>query len=183
MSVIKKIKEKLGEAKLKGAAVKSPRKKKFVNIAEAKTIGIIFDATSIDHLEILKKYVASLKEKKKIVKAVGFFDQKFTPVNISYSKAEFDFFNLKELTGLQQPSSPYIGTFINEPHDVLLDLNIQNKFPLRSIAIQSMARFKIGINIPENKEIHDLFLSLKPEEGLVKFLEQAEKYLDMIDKG
>lgn len=183
MKVIKNIKEKIGESKLKKASKGNSRKKEFINISAAKTVGIIFDATNVDHLELLKKYVAGLKEKRKTVKVIGFFDQKFTPVNISYSKAEFDFFNLRELTPLRQPASPYIKTFIEAPLDVLIDLNIHNKFPLRSIAIQSMARFKIGIDIPANRKVHDLLLSLVPQQGLVRFLSQVETYLEMINKG
>jgi hypothetical protein len=183
MKAIRKLKDKIGEARLAKVIGKSPRKKEFINIAGAKNIGIIFDATDIDRLEIIKKYVGGLKDRKKVVKVIGYFDQKFTPVNISYSKSEFDFFNQKELSGSNQPSSPYIRTFIDEPMDVLIDLNIYNKFPLRSIAIKSMAKFKIGIDIPENKKVHDLFISLKPEQGLVTFLSQVERYFDMINKG
>lgn len=181
MSILKKIKEKIGELKLKNFSDQSSRKKAFVNFSNARSIGIIFDSTNIENLEILKKYVVNLKEKKKIVKVVGFFNQKYTPVNISYSKAEFDFFNLKELNGLNHPSSPYIQTFVEESMDVLIDLNIENKFSLRSIATQSMARFKIGINIPENQKIHDLLITHNYSDGLSKFLYQAEKYLGMID--
>lgn len=180
MKFFHKIKSLIGEARLKKGSARTDRA--FLNIDQAKTIAVIFDATNIDHLEIVKKYVGKLKERKKNIKAVGFFDMKITPQNISYSKAEFDFFNLKELTGINQPSSPYIQTFIKEPFDILVDLNIQNKFPLRSIMLQSAAKFKVGIDIPENQQTHDLLISVKPEEGLVHFLNQVERYLEMINK-
>lgn len=182
MSFIRKIRDSLGEARLRRKTGSIARKKAFINFAQAKTIAIIFDSTNVDHLELVKKYVSDLKEKKKTVKAIGYFDQKFTPVNISYAKSEFDFFNQKELTRLNQPASPYIRTFIEEPHDVFIDLNIQNKFPLRSIALQSRASFKIGVDIPANQQVHDLLISVKPEEGLVRYLTQVEKYFEMINR-
>jgi hypothetical protein len=182
MSIINKIKNILAEKRLQRLAKNAARKKEFVNLGQARSIAVIFEATNIDHLELVKRFVNTQKEKKKTVKAVGFFDQKFTPSNISYSKAEFDFFNLKELSGTNQPASPYIKTFIEEQHDVFIDLNIHNKFPLRSIAIQSAAKCKVGIDIPENQDVHDLFISVKPEEGLVRFLGQVEHYLEMINK-
>ncbi len=180
--MINRIKNLFAEARLKRKAESAKRRKAFINIAEAKTIAIIFEATNVDYLELVKRFVASLKEKKKIVKVVGFFDQKSNPENLVYSKSDFDFFNAKELTAGNQPSSPYIKTFVGEAHDVLIDLNIHNKFPLRSIALQSVARCKIGIDIPENKSVHDVLISVKPEEGLVRYLGQVERYLDMINK-
>ncbi|MFN6037792.1 MAG: DUF6913 domain-containing protein, partial [Bacteroidota bacterium] len=145
MSFVENIKNYLGELKLKRTLKLSNRKKEFINFDLVKNIGVIFEATNPDDFDEVKKIVQILKEKKKLVKAVGFYDNKLTPENLSYSKSDFDLFNLKELSALREPSSPYIRTFIESPQDVLIDLNLKNKFPLRTIAIQSMALFKIGI--------------------------------------
>lgn len=180
--MIQKIKNYFGELKLRRALQLSERHKEFINFDEAKTIGIIFEATEAEDFDAVKKLVNQLKEKKKIVKAVGFYDQKFTPVNISYSKADFDLFNLKELTPLQEPASPYIRTFIDSTQDVFIDLNLKNKFPLRTVAIQSMASFKIGIDFPANHNVHDLLLKMDPSDGPLRVGQQAIRYLEMINK-
>ena len=180
--MLEKIKNYFGEIKLRRSLKLSERKKEYINFEQVKTIGIIFDATDPDDFEAVKKLVLILKEKKKIVKAVGFYDQKFTPTNISYSKSEFDLFNLKELTPLREPSSPYIRTFMESDQDVFIDLNLKNKFPLRTIAIQSNASFKIGVDIPANHNVHDLFLKMDPTDGPLRVGQQAIRYIEMINK-
>jgi hypothetical protein len=180
--MIKKLKEKLGSIRLNRDLKGQQRSKSFINIQDAKSIGIVFDATNLADLETVKKYVISLKEKGKRVHAIGYFNQKITPANISYPKTEFDFFNDKELTKLNQPASPYIQTFISEIRDIMIDLNIFNKFPLRYIVANSYAKCKIGIERPENKNLHDILISMKPEDGLKNYIVQLDKYLDMINK-
>lgn len=182
MSIIENIKNYFGEMKLRRSMKTVERKKEFINFDQAKNFGIIFEATDSDDFDGVKKLILILKEKKKIVKAVGFYDQKFTPSNLSYSKSEFDLFNLKELTPLREPSSPYIRTFIDNRQDVFIDLNLKNKFPLRTIAIQSNASFKIGIDIQANQAVHDLLLKMNPADGTLRVGQQAIRYLEMINK-
>lgn len=180
--MIRKIKDRLGNIQLNNILAVQVREKAFFGFEDIRSIGIIFDATDPSDLELVKKHVASLKELGKKVHAIGYFDQKVTPQNISYPKTEFDFFNQKELKGLNQPASPYIQTFITEIRDVLLDLNIRNKFPLRYIAATSHARCKIGIDIPENQALHDLFISMSPDVGLNKYMEQLNRYMEMMNR-
>ena len=182
MSFIQNIRFSLSEMRLRKLAESNSRKKIFVNYEDAKSLAIIFDATPDGNLESVKKLVAAWKERRKTVKAIGFFDQKFTPVNISYAKADFDFFNLKELNPLHFPSSPYIRTFADEPYDLLLDLNLHNKFPLRSIAILSRASCKVGINTRENLEIHDLLIAAAKDATVASFISEAERCLRMINR-
>ncbi|MFL5751853.1 MAG: DUF6913 domain-containing protein [Bacteroidia bacterium] len=179
--MIRKIKEHLGNRQLNTILSEQVRRKAFLNYENMRNIGIVFEATDPDEFELVKKYVCSLREQNKKVHAIGFFDQKFTPPDISYPKTEFDLFNTKELKGLNQAASPYIQTFITEIRDVLIDLNIRNKFPLRYIAGTSQARCKIGIDIPENKNLHDVFISISPKEGIEKYLKQVDKYMGMIN--
>jgi hypothetical protein len=181
--MIRKVKDRLGNIQLNRILSVQLRQKAFFNYEDIRNIGVVFEATVPGEFELVKKYILSLREQGKKVHAIGFFDQKFTPENISYPKTEFDLFNAKELKGLSQPASPYIQTFITEIRDVLIDLNIRNKFPLRYIAGTSQARCKIGIDIPDNKNLHDVFISISPNQGIQKYLEQVNKYLGMINRG
>jgi hypothetical protein len=180
--MIRKIKDRLGNAQLNNILSVQVRQKEFFSFEDIRTIGFVFDATDLDEFEMIKKYILSLKDKGKKVHAIGFFDQKYTPQNISYPKTEFDFFNTKELKGFNQPASPYIHTFITEIRDVLIDFNIRNKFPLRYIAATSYAKCKIGIDIPANEKLHDIFISISPSDGMRKYIEQVDKYLMMMNR-
>lgn len=154
----------------------APREKQFIKLPEAKSVGIIFDATSGEDFEIIKKYIQQLKEITKGIHAIGFVDNKITP-NYSYIKTDIDLFNKKELKRLYQPLSPYIKTFIETPRDILIDANVGNKLPLQYIVAASKAKCKVGQHTVGNELFHDVLLNVGPNNGLEFFLQQSLKYL------
>jgi hypothetical protein len=153
-----------------------PRKKEFIKLGDAKSIGIVFDATEKETFETIKKFVARLKEVSKGVHAIGYVDGKITP-NYSYPKTDFDLFNKKELRSFYRPQSPYIKTFIEDEKDILIDANLSGKLPLQYLAVASRAKCKAGIHSAENEPFFDVLLAIKREQGLNFFLEQSLKYL------
>ena len=64
------------------------------NFDKIKTIGILFDATNAEDYEIVKRYVVYLRGHQKKVKVLGYFSTKEIPA-LTYSKLEYDFFQLK----------------------------------------------------------------------------------------
>ncbi|MBK6836488.1 MAG: hypothetical protein IPG89_20400 [Bacteroidetes bacterium] len=180
--MIRRFKESFGEKRLQSALKIHVRQKEFLNIEDVRTVGIVFDATNADDFEIVKNYVNKLKQMGKRVHGIGFYDAKVIPANIYYTKSDFDLFNAKEVKGMGEPESPYIKTFITEIRDILIDVNLSNKFPLRYISAMSYAKCKIGIDIPQNKNIHDMLISVNPSAGMDKYLSQVDFYLQMMNK-
>ncbi len=180
--MIKKIKTILAERQLRKKLSELERQKQFVNIEEARNIGVVFEHTSAEAFEVVKQFVLKLKEQGKRVHAIGYFDQKHPVAHLSYPKTEFDFFNTKETNGLQVPSSPYIQTFMGEVKDLLIDFNFKNKFPLRYIVAHSHAKCKVGLEFPGNLLTHDVLLALPEYPTLTEFIAQVNKYLRMIRK-
>jgi hypothetical protein len=156
-----------------------PRNKQFVKLDDAKTIGILFDATSNDTFETVKKFIEKLKAYTKNVHAIGYVDEKLTP-NYSYIKTDIDLFNKKELTSFYQPQSPYIKTVIEDEKDLLIDINLSRKIPLQFIAASSKAKCKVGMHLPENEPLHDILIATTPQQGLDFYLQQVIKYLETV---
>jgi GTPase SAR1 family protein len=152
-----------------------------MNMEEAKTIGIVFDATDKEDFDLVKKYVTYLKEMKKKVKAIGFFNQKETPP-MAYSKLEYDFFSLKDLSWNNIPNNIYVKNFIEDEYDILLDLNLNDLFPLRYISTLSKARFKAGKKNEKNNSIFDMMIELGKGKNLKFFLKNIDTYLFVINK-
>ena len=175
------IKKLFGNYYLGKEIVGKKRQVSVFNLENAKTIGIIFDSSDPEEFELVKKYVLYLREWKKKVKGIGFFSQKRVP-NLSYSKLDYDFFNLKDLNWWGRPSEKYINIFLADDWDVLIDLNIHDRFPLRYIAAKSKARFKIGKYSEKNKLVHDMLIETDPKHGLKYYLRQVDIYLQMINK-
>ncbi|MFI5141758.1 MAG: DUF6913 domain-containing protein [Bacteroidia bacterium] len=155
------------------------RNKEFVKLNDAKTIGILFDATNSDTFETVKKFIEKLKVYTKNVHAIGYVDEKITP-NYSYIKTDIDLFNKKELKNFYQPQSPYIKTFIEDEKDILIDVNLNQKLPLQFIAASSKAKCKVGIHLPENELLHDILIATTQQQGLDFYLQQVVKYLETV---
>lgn len=156
-----------------------PRNKQFIKLGDAKTIGIVFEASDSNTFEIVKKFILQLKEYTKNVHAIGYVDEKLTP-NYSYIKTDIDLFNKKELKGFYRPQSVYIKTFMEDEKDLLIDLNIHQKTPLRYVAAASKAKCKVAMHLPENEALHDLLIAVSPQQGLEFYLQQTLKYLETV---
>ena len=156
-----------------------PRNKQFIKLNDAKTIGILFDATDANTFETIKKFIEQLKKYTKGVHAIGYVNEKITP-NYSYIKTDIDLFNKKELTNSFKPQSPYIKTFMEDEKDLLIDINFNQQLPLRFIAASSKAKCKVGMHLPENEPLHDILIATTPQQGLDFYLQQVVKYLETV---
>ena len=153
-----------------------PRNKQFVKLADAKSIGVVFEVSNSETFELVKKFIIELKEYTKQVHAIGYIDEKLSP-NYSYIKTDIDLFNKKELQRFYRPQSNYIKTFMEDEKDLLIDINIHQKFPLRYIAAGSKAKCKVGMHFPENERLHDVLIASEPQKGMEFYLQQVLKYL------
>lgn len=181
MSFVQDIKNYAGNYFLSGEVKNLSRSKKFMNMEEAKTVGIVFEATENSDFDLVKKYISYLREMKKRVKAIGFYNQKNIPA-LAYSKLEYDFFCQKDLLWYNAPNSIYAKNFIEEKYDILLDLNLNDRFPLRYISSLSKASFKVGKKSDRNNSIFDLMIETGGKDGLKYFLKNIDTYLFIINK-
>jgi hypothetical protein len=180
MNIIQTIKDGLGAYFLSGKMHALNREKMFVNMEDAKTIGIVFEATDPANFELVKKYMLYLREMKKRIKAIGFYNTK-NMLGSSYSKLEYDFFCQKDLNWHNVPDSIYVKNFTEEKFDILLDLNLNDLFPLHYISSLSRARFKVGKKSEKNNFIFDLMIETDVNRDLKYFLKNIDTYLFIIN--
>jgi hypothetical protein len=183
MSIIKNIKQLIGNIYIKLELKDSPRLRKpnRFNFNNIKTVGILFDATSPEDFDLVKRYIVYLKEQRKKVKAIGFFSTKQTP-DMAYSKLEYDFFTTKEINWFGKPTSVIIQNFITEEYDLLIDLNIGDQFPLRYISTLSKANFKVGKYNEKDLDMYDMMIDADNTKTLKYFLRQVDVYITMLNK-
>jgi hypothetical protein len=179
LSIVKKTRKKAGEYFLKKEFANVARNVAAVNFEEAETIALIFDATDKDEFEVVKKYIKKLKENKRKVRAIGFYDGKEEPTLMS-SKLEYDFFSRKQLKWYLKPNDPIVENFMHEPFDLLINLCMNYKTPLLYVTALSRAKFKVGKAHPKYAPYYDLMLNVEDNIGLQNFIMLAEKYLNMI---
>lgn len=181
MSIITNIKTRFGNyflGKERSAVQRTPM---FINLADARTVGILFEASNAEDFELVKRYVLYLREMRKKVKVIGYFSGKEVP-QMTYSKLEYDFFDKKQLNWHLKPSDAFIKNFVEEEHDILIDLNIHDHFPLKYIATVSRAKCKVGKTQPGSEQVYDLTIDHEEGKTLKNFLRQVDTYLLMINK-
>ena len=183
MSILKNIKRTISNYFLRQElhAVRKERRPNKFNFNDVKTVGILFDATSAEDFELVKRYILYLREYRKRVKAIGFFSTKEIPA-LTYSKLEYDFISLKDLNWYGKPTSMVTKNFIDEEFELLIDLNVNDHFPLRYISALSKAIFKVGKYNEKDTEIYDLMIDADNTKTVKYFLRQVDTYVTMINK-
>jgi len=156
------------------------RNRQAVSLDEARRVGILYDATSESHYEIIKKLVKDIRGLHKEVQALGYYDRRALP-QTRFAKLGLDFFTRKEVSWYLRPSHQVVTNFINTEFDILINLNIEKCFPLKYISAKTQARFKIGRWDRRNAPICDLMIHVDKDMGLGKFVDQVMHYLKLIN--
>jgi hypothetical protein len=150
-----------------------------VTIDRAKTIGILYDATSDKDYEIIKNYVRQLMTQSKDVVALGYFDKKELP-STRFMKLGLDFFTQKSLNWKMKPYNPIVNSFISRPVDILIYFNVNKCIPLAYIANQVNARFRIGKYDATYAGLFDFMIKIDETAGLKQMIDQVNHYLNLI---
>ncbi len=161
MKFIENTKSFFGERAIRNYLKNNSRSMTSCNINEAKTIGILFNATHQVSFEIVKELVKNVSNKKNTIDVLGFVDSKQLIDHYLYRKG-FDFFTSSQLNWYYKPTNPLVDTFIKKQFDLLLNLSLDNPFPIRYIMTCSAARFKTGMYY-KNQDYLDLMIDIEKE--------------------
>jgi len=168
---LRALKKKLAELK----RAESPRKA--INFDRAKTIGILFDASSSANCVFMNEYRETLIERGKEVSILGYFDDKQTHSNVI-----FKYFNKKDLSWYWHPKSQTVNEFANQPFDILISLHLHPSPPLEYVSAISKAHIRVGRAREGNKEAYDFMVDVANDYDLKGFSEQIEYYLKIINR-
>jgi len=150
------------------------------NLETAKTAGILFTPTDQVSFEQIKQFLTYLGNYKLQIYVLGYIDAKTIPESFLFWKG-INLFSRKELNWSMVPKTPVVTDFIDKPFDVLLDLSLDDFFPVEYIARLSKSKFKVG-RFTENHSSYDLMFELEKGNSLDSYLEYIKKYLNMINK-
>lgn len=139
------------------------------NLNDAKSIGILFDATHVYSFEAVKNLAKDLSTVVKNIKVLGYVDSKAMIDHYLYRKG-FEFFTRTHLNWYNRPECDAVTEFMQEEFDILLDLNLNHSYPLTYILALSKARFKAGL-YSEGQEILDFMIDIEKEKSAMKELQ------------
>jgi hypothetical protein len=181
LGILQDIKKRIALKKLNKVFLGSKRIPMVCKLSDAKSVGILYEATSEHEFKTVKDFVLKLKKSIPKVRSLGYVDKKELE-NFHIQPIEFGFFCKKDLDWYGNPKADSISDFIENDYDILIDLQLAETIPLKFISAISKSGFKAGRKPLREPEIYDLMLDVKPYVSLQYFIEQMTLYLNMINK-
>lgn len=151
---------------------KNRKTAKPIAIKEAKTIGILFEATNFASNEKILEFVHRLKSYRKQVELIGYI-----PKREFGDKLLFEYFTNKNVSWLGKPNLPEIERFSKTKFDLLLNFQTHAKLPLEYIAVKTPAVFKVSFCPDIDIANYDLILISKENSDISNSIRNLENYL------
>ena len=180
MQFIENTKKKIGKWVFQNELKTNKRLKEVCNLDVARSVGILYDATSKEQIKQIKPFVDFFSDLKKDVKALGYVNAK----QLSYChipKLQYDFFYQKDLNWYYKPHNYIIDNFVKKEYDILINLCDVSCIPIKYLVASSVAHFKIGQH-EECNEIYDLMIILKEDRSMEKLMNEIKHYINLINK-
>jgi hypothetical protein len=179
LSFVKNTRKKASEFLLKKEFQNLKRNVRSTSLSNANTVALLFDASSKSEFDFVRNYIKKLKDEGKKIQALGFYNQKETPVMMN-SKLEYDFFTLKDINWHYKPTSKAVSIYMDEPFDILINLCTKTVLPLLHVAAISKAKFKVGMHRDKHIKYYDLLVHHRNENDMNGFIHNIENYLQNI---
>jgi len=178
MNMLEEIKTWYGHWKLKRSNIEGRRKHQIFNLKDAKRITILFDATLTEDIKLVKKFVLKLSSGKELVSALGYVNEKDRGFE-HLSSLHFDFFSNQELNWYRKPEGMIIDNFLKEEYDILIDLSLNEFYPLTYMLVTSPAKFKVGRS-RDDINVFDLSIDYNNKHDLESLINEIHHYLNLI---
>ncbi len=180
MVFLKEIRKRTGRFILGWKVRRRSRNRQFVNLAEIMTVGVIFQATDNKDFESVNEFIKELKAEGKEISVIGYIESEKIPDSYLLRKG-YQFFCTKQLNWYYSPKLPFIDDFIEKEFDLLINLSLDNLFPLYYLFALSKARLKAGKHF-DSSEYSDLSIDIKNRRDVRYLTEQITHYLKIINQ-
>jgi hypothetical protein len=153
------------------------------SLRNAKTMGIVWDASNPDELDVLSHFHQKMTERNIDLKILGYYPGKTLPDKLTAIRYLICL-KKEDINFIYRPVSREAELFANTGFDILIDINFKDLFPLRYISSLSKAGFKVGIfDKDNNHSSFDLMMELNKTTDINTYLTQVIFYLEMINNG
>jgi hypothetical protein len=180
MELFKNIRLKIGKLILSKKVARTKRKVSYSSFGDVRKIGIVWDASKTPEFAALSRFHQRMSDNKIDVSIFGYFPGNNLPDQ--YTAIRYlTCLKKEELNKFYHPDSSEAKAFINNPFDILIDINFEKHFSLSYITELSHARLKVGLAQNENSESpFDILMNIKQPVDIDTYLSQVVHYLEMI---
>ncbi len=153
--------------------------RKFINLNDAKEIGLIYPWSIISEAAI-RSYTEQLRAEGKNVLEVGFINlPKLPPSGLPEPSSFITIFCKKDLNILKHPHGNTMDKFLAKEFDLLINLDVDFLPPLQYLSAMSHARCRAGVWHKKAEERFEIMLS-NPENRMEDLILQFDHYLRKI---
>ena len=174
MNIIDRIKDHFYQSVLKQRATGKP-KRVITNLADAKSVGLIYDSTNPDHDITITKFAEMLRNKGKTVEIMAYINDKKVD-----HKGDIRLFNPKVVNWYGVPIDERVDAFCNKPYDLLICALTADSKPLEYIAYLSKAKYRVGPFAESKTDCYDLMIQMGNKTDLSYLLQQMVHFLENI---
>lgn len=140
-----------------------------MNFAQAKSIGLLFDATDLERRNEVLAYAKKLRAQDKKVTLLGFFDSKQEVADFT-----FNYFNRSGIDWAKRPKSKDVEFFLQTPYDIFIHLNPNPSVVTEHVAALTEAHLKVG-SASGLITTYDLMVDVNDTSTLKGFIQQIEQ--------
>jgi hypothetical protein len=174
-----RMKDKLAKYVFRRFTDKQRARREFVPIDEARSIGILYDATHKSQSELVLQFAEQLKSQGKNVVTLGFFNRKKIPADLKQSVSH-EIISRSDLNWYGIPKKSGFAMIANEPFDILINLYLWHCIPLLIISASSRAKFRIGKYFSDATYCFDFMINTENGIGIEGFLTQVQQFISRL---
>jgi hypothetical protein len=182
MELIRKLRIIEGNRRLRKRALKLKRIRRFINISDAKTIGILWDIENVDDLSPISDFMLQMSERGIKTEILGFYGRKELPDKLTALRY-LNCLKHEDYSFLYIPRTKESEQFIQPGFDIMIEICFRDVFPLRYVSTLSESKFKIGpgFNGDEIRKHNDMLIEVGRDRNVREYLKQVVVYLEMIN--
>ena len=176
MALFPKLRKRLHHYFLKKKLADLTMDNSIVNYYNARSIGVLYDATQPEDRQLVKKYIVRLKEQGKQVDSLAYLNLKKLVEDFTE-----EHFTPKQVDWLYRPDNA-TQAFAEKPYDLLINLCTRRNLPMEYLAATSKARYRVGRYIEDKTYCYDLMVYLSEEKALSNLIREVDHLLTEINK-
>ncbi|MBK8883679.1 MAG: hypothetical protein IPN67_15245 [Bacteroidales bacterium] len=180
MELFKNVRLKIGKVILSNKVARLKRNVYYSGFSKVRNIGIVWDASKTSEFSSLNRFHQRMADNKIDLTVLGYYPGKNLPDQ--YTAIRFlTCIKKDEINSFYHPDSTETHSFINNPFDILIDINFDKQFPLSYVTELSKARLKVGLFDNETAPSpFDLMMEVKKPADVDVYLNDIIHYLEMI---
>ncbi len=182
MVLFRKLRINAGNRMLKRRASKMQRKRRFINIADAKSIGILWDIENVEDLSPISDFILQMSERGIKTEILGFYGGKELPDKLTAIRY-LNCLKREDYSYLYIPKAKEAEQFLTSRFDILIEICFRDIFPLRYVSTLSESKVRIGpgFNGDEIRKHNDILIETGKDHNVREYLRQVVIYLEMIN--